>query len=524
MMRSLWTAASGMTGQQFNIDTISNNLANVNTTGFKQMRPDFEDLLYQTERLAGTPATEATVVPTGVQVGHGVRPAATQKIFTQGALQSTGNTSDIAIEGEGFFRVVQYDGTYGYTRDGSFKIDSNGQLVTSDGYKLSPEVILPEGFVNDSLTISQDGRITVKVAGSDDPIEVGQLEIYRFVNPAGLESIGENLMKVTNASGDAIPGKTRIRRHGKDAAEVPGNVERLRGQGDGQHDRGPARLRAELPRHPDVGLHAPDGDLPQAVRVPSMTRAPRRLAPLFLAFLFLACAAEARETTVYVQRVVIAEAGDVSLGDLVRTQGDIGPQGQETLAQSVAVLADAPFYIPASLYLDRLEAAFGNDAIVVGSRSLVIPRGTVPDGESFLLDRLADYLSSQGLLGDQKVELRFTQNLVTGTPPQQGSPVFTARKSTGGSVEVSFSLSGDPGQFRDRPCRDSRRRRGPRRHRRTLKTGAPVQVVFHKGLITIEMPGKDHRARWRGREGERLRAGQPADIQRHGHRRKGGER
>jgi flagellar basal-body rod protein FlgG len=196
-----------MTGQQFNIDTISNNLANVNTTGFKQMRADFEDLLYQTERLPGTPATEATVVPTGVQVGHGVKPAATQKIFTQGALQATGNPADMAVEGEGFFRVVQYDGTYGFSRDGSFKIDSNGQLVTSGGYKLSPEIILPEGFVNESLTISQDGRVTVKVAGSDDPIEVGQLEIYRFVNPAGLQSIGENLLKITNASGDAIPGR-----------------------------------------------------------------------------------------------------------------------------------------------------------------------------------------------------------------------------------------------------------------------------------------------------------------------------
>jgi flagellar basal-body rod protein FlgG len=207
MMRSLWTAASGMTGQQFNIDTISNNLANVNTTGFKQMRADFEDLLYQTQKLAGTPATEVTVVPTGVQVGHGVKPGATQQIFTQGALQATGNPADMAIEGEGFFRVVQFDGTYGFTRDGSFKIDSNGQLVTSDGYKLSPEVILPEGFINDSLTVSQDGRVTVKVAGSDDPIEVGQLEIYRFVNPAGLEAIGQNLLKVTNATGAPIPGR-----------------------------------------------------------------------------------------------------------------------------------------------------------------------------------------------------------------------------------------------------------------------------------------------------------------------------
>ncbi len=207
MMRSLWTAASGMTGQQFNIDTISNNLANVNTTGFKQNRVDFEDLLYQTTRMAGTPATEETLVPVGVQVGHGVKEAATQKIFTQGALQATGNISDIALEGEGFFKVLLYDGTFGYTRDGAFKIDQNGQLVTSNGYRVMPEVILPENFIRESLTISQDGRVTVKVPGNDNPLEVGQMEVYRFVNPAGLQAIGENLFKVSNASGEAIGGR-----------------------------------------------------------------------------------------------------------------------------------------------------------------------------------------------------------------------------------------------------------------------------------------------------------------------------
>lgn len=207
MMRSLWTAASGMTGQQFNIDTISNNLANVNTNGFKKNRADFEDLLYQTTRVAGTPATERTTVPTGIQVGHGVKVSATQKMFTQGALESTGNVSDLAIQGEGFFRVMLLDGTYGYTRDGSFKIDSNGQLVSSNGYRVMAELILPENFVRDSVTISQDGRVTVKVAGSDDPIEVGQMELFRFVNPAGMSAIGENLFKVTNASGEAIGGR-----------------------------------------------------------------------------------------------------------------------------------------------------------------------------------------------------------------------------------------------------------------------------------------------------------------------------
>ncbi|HNR89885.1 MAG TPA: flagellar basal-body rod protein FlgG [Spirochaetota bacterium] len=207
MMRSLWTAASGMIGQQFNIDTISNNLSNVNTTGFKKSRAEFEDLIYQTMLMAGTPATEVSEVPTGIQVGHGVKTSASQKMFMQGSLQNTENKLDLALEGEGFFKVQLYDGTFAYTRDGSWKIDSNRQVVTSNGYLLEPPLILPENFIHDSLAISQDGRITVKLVGEDDPIDVGQLEIYRFVNPAGLASIGGNLYKTTPASGPEIAGQ-----------------------------------------------------------------------------------------------------------------------------------------------------------------------------------------------------------------------------------------------------------------------------------------------------------------------------
>ncbi len=207
MMRSLWTAASGMVGQQFNIDTISNNLSNVNTTGFKKNRAEFEDLIYQTVKMAGTPATEISEVPTGIQVGHGVKVAATQKMFEQGSLQATGNKMDIALEGEGFFKVQMYDGSMAYTRDGSFKIDSNRQVVTSNGYLLEPPIVLPDNFIHESLSISQDGRVSVKVVGDDDPIEVGQIEIARFVNPAGLQSIGDNLLKTTAASGEEIAGQ-----------------------------------------------------------------------------------------------------------------------------------------------------------------------------------------------------------------------------------------------------------------------------------------------------------------------------
>lgn len=193
-----------MTGQQFNMDTISNNLSNVNTTGFKKVRAEFEDLLYQTIQTAGTPATEQSIRPLGVQVGHGTRVAATQRLFEQGSLQATNVKTDIAVQGEGFFRALNVDGSLLYTRDGSFKIDSNGQLVTNQGYKVLPEIVMPENFEIETLSISQEGRVSVKVQGNDDPMEVGQLELYRFVNPAGLQAVGENFFKVTQASGEAV--------------------------------------------------------------------------------------------------------------------------------------------------------------------------------------------------------------------------------------------------------------------------------------------------------------------------------
>lgn len=207
MVRSLWTAATGMNGQQSNIDAISNNLSNVNTTGFKQQRVEFEDLIYQTVKKAGTPATEDTVTPVGIQQGCGTKVAATQRVMTQGSLQSTGVDTDVAVVGDGFFCVQQYDGSFVYTRDGSFKVDMNGQLVTSNGLRLMPEIIMPEGFDLRTLSISDDGRVSVRVNGEQDPVDVGIIELYRFPNSVGLEAVGDNLYKVSPASGSAIAGR-----------------------------------------------------------------------------------------------------------------------------------------------------------------------------------------------------------------------------------------------------------------------------------------------------------------------------
>jgi flagellar basal-body rod protein FlgG len=198
-----------MIGQQANIDTISNNLANVNTHGYKMMRADFEDLIYQTVKTAGTPATEDTVVPVGIQMGHGVKLADTQRVFSQGSLQATDVSTDVAIAGEGFFRIQMYDGSWAYTRNGNFKVDSDGRLVTSNGYWVLPDIIMPEGFLEQKISVSADGRVMVIVPSIDEnnPIDVGQIELYRFPNPVGLTAIGENLFRVTNASGEPIPGR-----------------------------------------------------------------------------------------------------------------------------------------------------------------------------------------------------------------------------------------------------------------------------------------------------------------------------
>jgi len=202
MMRALWTAGTGMIAQQANIDVISNNLSNVSTTGFKKSRTDFQDLMYQTIRQAGASTGPDTQVPTGIQVGHGVRQVATQKIYTQGNFQQTGNSLDIAIEGDGFFQITMPDGTIAYTRDGSFKKDSQGRVVTSEGYPLEPQITIPENATE--ITISADGIVNATVPGQTQTQEIGQIQIARFVNSAGLESIGRNLLKETAASGAAV--------------------------------------------------------------------------------------------------------------------------------------------------------------------------------------------------------------------------------------------------------------------------------------------------------------------------------
>lgn len=202
MMRALYSSATGMMAQELQIDTISNNLANVTTTGFKKVRVNFQDLIYQTMRNAGTPTSAGTQIPNPIQVGLGTKASSTQRIFSPGEYQQTDNPLDMLIEGDGFFQITMPDGTINYTRDGSFKMDSQGKLVTSDGYSLSPEITIPANSV--SINISNDGTVSVISAGTTEPQNIGQLTLARFINPGGLESVGKNLFRNTAASGEAI--------------------------------------------------------------------------------------------------------------------------------------------------------------------------------------------------------------------------------------------------------------------------------------------------------------------------------
>ena len=204
MIRSLWISKTGLDAQQTNMDVTANNLANVSTNGFKRARAVFEDLLYQTLRQPGAQSSQQTQLPSGLQLGTGVRPVATERIFTQGNLQQTGNPLDVAINGGGFFQVLMPDGTTSYTRDGSFHTDSQGQLVTSSGFSVQPSITIPANAV--TVTIARDGVVSVTRAGTTGSTQVGSLQLANFVNPAGLQSMGENLYVETAASGTASTG------------------------------------------------------------------------------------------------------------------------------------------------------------------------------------------------------------------------------------------------------------------------------------------------------------------------------
>jgi flagellar basal-body rod protein FlgG len=199
MIRSLFIAKTGLDAQQTQLDVISNNLANVSTSGFKKSRAVFEDLLYQTVRQPGAQSTQQTQLPTGLQIGTGVRPVASERVFTQGNLQQTGNQLDIAINGAGFFQILLPDGTTGYTRDGSFHQDSQGQIVTSSGYPLQPAVTIPANA--QTITIGNDGTVTITQPGSANPTQVGTIQLANFINAPGLETRGENLYVETASSG-----------------------------------------------------------------------------------------------------------------------------------------------------------------------------------------------------------------------------------------------------------------------------------------------------------------------------------
>ena len=204
MMRALYTAASGMAAQQANIDNVAHNLANVNTTGFKKSRMEFEDLVYETTRTAGTPTSASTEAPVGLETGLGTRAVATARDFTMGNLKSTGGSLDIAIQGNGFFQIAMPDGTTAYTRSGEFHLDADGKLLNSEGMALQPEITVPPNAT--SISISKEGVVSVSLVGQSASQQIGTIELATFQNAAGMHALGGNLFAATTASGDATTG------------------------------------------------------------------------------------------------------------------------------------------------------------------------------------------------------------------------------------------------------------------------------------------------------------------------------
>ena len=204
MSGSLWISKTGLESQQDRLSVISNNLANVNTTGFKKARGVFEDLLYQNIRQAGGQSSQDTELPSGLSLGTGVRTVATQKMHTQGSIVQTNNSLDIAIQGKGYFQIMQPNGTIAYTRNGEFQVNSTGEVVTSSGYRLEPSIIIPDNAM--SITIGRDGVVSVLQPGNSIPAQVGNIQLADFVNRAGLQPVGENLFVETKASGAARVG------------------------------------------------------------------------------------------------------------------------------------------------------------------------------------------------------------------------------------------------------------------------------------------------------------------------------
>ncbi|MGE3613536.1 MAG: flagellar basal-body rod protein FlgG, partial [Sulfurimonas sp.] len=208
MMQSLYTASTGMLGMQTQIDTTANNIANVNTIGFKKSRAEFADLMYKVMEYAGTSTSDVTKSPTGIEVGLGVRATAINKIFSEGSLKQTDNQLDMAVTGRGFFKLELPDGSEVYSRNGAFKVDENGSIVNSDGYRLVPEVVIPPDATN--VSIGTDGTVSVVQPGQAQATQVGQVTLTNFINPAGLHSMGDNLYLETDSSGQPVEGTPGI--------------------------------------------------------------------------------------------------------------------------------------------------------------------------------------------------------------------------------------------------------------------------------------------------------------------------